>query len=98
MDMKAAEKTCPIQKTAQLLSDPWTMLIMRDVLEGPQHFCELERSLEGISTRTLTLKLKRLEAEGMLKKTGDGCYSATAKGKGLRSVEDAMRRFGERYL
>lgn len=97
--MKTAEKTCPVHKTARLLSDPWTMLIMRDLLEGPRHFCELERSLEGISTRTLTLKLKKLESERMiLKSKTDGAYLATKKGKGLRAIETAMRRYGERFL
>jgi DNA-binding HxlR family transcriptional regulator len=91
-------KDCPVHKTATLLSDTWTMLIIRDLLEGPQRFCDLERSLEGISTRTLTLKLQTLEKEGMVKKTKSGSYSATARGKGLRTVEAAMRRYGEKYL
>lgn len=90
--------TCPIEKTAQLLCDEWTILIVRDVLRAPQRFCELERSLEGISTRTLACKLKKLEAEKVIMKRPDGAYEATAKGRGLRTVENAMRRFGERYL
>ncbi|HEV7449364.1 MAG TPA: helix-turn-helix domain-containing protein [Candidatus Paceibacterota bacterium] len=89
---------CPVQKTATLLSDTWTMLIIRDLLEGPRRFCELERSLEGISTRTLTLKLKKLESERLVKKLKNGSYCATPRGKGLRAVELAMRRYGEKYL
>lgn len=96
--MKTAHPTCPVQKTATLLSDTWTMLIMRDVLKGPARFCELERSLVGISTRTLALKLKKLEDDKMLRKTAQGHYAATEKGKGLLGVERAMRRYGERYL
>ncbi len=89
---------CPVQKTATLLSDTWTMLIVRDLLTGPRRFCELERSLEGISTRTLTLKLKTLKKERLVTKNKDGSYSATPRGKGLRIVESAMRRYGEKYL
>ena len=89
---------CAIEKTAKILSDPWTMLIMRDALTGAKRFCELERSLEGISTRTLTLKLKKLESEKLLTKTKDGAYQATEKGKGLRAVETAMRKYGEKFL
>lgn len=89
---------CPVQKTAALLSDLWTMLIIRDLLEGPRRFCELERSLEGISTRTLTLKLKKLEAESLIKKRQGGNYAVTARGRGLRAVEAAMRRYGKKYL
>jgi DNA-binding HxlR family transcriptional regulator len=89
---------CPVQKTATLLSDTWTMLIIRDLLEGPRRFCDLERSLEGISTRTLTLKLKKLESEKLVRKLANGSYNATPRGKGLRTVESAMRRYGEKYL
>lgn len=71
---------------------------MRDLLSGDKRFCELERSLEGISTRTLTLKLKKLEEEKMIKKTEKGCYEATEKGNGLRTIENAMRKYGEKYL
>ncbi|MBC7836953.1 helix-turn-helix transcriptional regulator [Acetobacteraceae bacterium] len=89
---------CPVQQTATLLSDTWTMLLVRDMLEGPKRFCELERSLSGISTRTLTLKLKNLESEHLIKKRKDGSYSVTEKGRGLKMVESAMRRYGEKYL
>ena len=91
-------KDCPVQRTATLLSDTWTMLIVRDLLGGPKRFCDLERSLEGISTRTLTLKLQKLEAERLVSKTPEGTYTATARGKGLRIVESAMKRYGEKYL
>ena len=96
--VKADRDCCPVQKTAELLSDTWTMLILRDALSGPKRFCDLERSLEGISTRTLTNKLKKLVEEKMLTKDGEGRYQATEKAKGLRSVETAMRKYGEKYL
>lgn len=100
--MKPAEADCPTQKTAALLSDTWTMLIIRDLLAGPKRFCELERSLEGISTRTLTNKLKKLTSNDLIAKKRDRegiqTYAATPRGRGLRIVEQAMRRYGERYL
>lgn len=98
MKETASKTYCAIEKTAKILSDAWTMLIMRDLLIGPKRFCELERSLEGISTRTLTLKLKKLEEEKLLVKTVDGSYKATEKGKGLRTIETAMRAYGEKFL
>jgi DNA-binding HxlR family transcriptional regulator len=92
------QKTCPITKTVTLLSDAWTMLVMRALTESPKRFCELERWLDGISTRTLTLKLKKLQAEGMLKKSNDGIYSATKKGMGLQIIEQAMITYSKLYL
>ena len=96
--MKDPHAECPISKVVQLLSDAWTMLIMHFLLEGPKRFCELERSLAGISTRTLALKLKKLAAEGMVKKADEGSYAITEKGKGLRLIENAMKRYQEEYL
>jgi DNA-binding HxlR family transcriptional regulator len=87
-----------VQKTATLLSDTWTTLIVHELLSGQKRFCEIERSLGGISTRTLVLKLRKLETERMIEKTSEGIYRATEKAKGLRAVERAMRRYGEKYL
>ncbi len=96
--MSAKDIICPVTKVAKLLSDTWTMLIMHFLIEGPRRFCELERTLEGISTRTLTLKLNKLIEEGMVKKTKDNLYSVTKKGKGLSLIEDAMKKYQKLYL
>ena len=96
--MKVAEMACPVTKTAHLLSDTWTILIARSLLGGSKGFCEIECELQGISTRTLTLKLKKLQEDGMIKKGKDGRYSATAKGRGLQIIERALRRYGEKFL
>lgn len=96
--MKNRETTCPITKVALLLSDTWTMLIMHALLSGPKRFCEIERELDGISTRTLTNKLKKLEEEGLLLKNETGYYEATKQGKGLRIIENAMRKYDSAYL
>lgn len=87
-------QSCAIAKTAALLSDPWTMLIIRDLLRSDLRFCELERQLDGISTRTLTIKLKTLEEQGIIQKLDHG-YTITKVGKKLQSVLDAMEDFGE---
>lgn len=96
--MKPRETTCPVTKVAKLLSDTWTMLVMHALLEGPRRFCELERDLPGISTRTLTLKLKKLVEEGLVAKTSAGAYSATERGRGLKIIETAMKKYEEKYL
>ena len=86
--------TCPIARVAELLSDTWTMLIIRDLLKHSMRFSELERSLAGISTRTLTLKLNRLVEKGIVEKTDEG-YILTEHAQKLREVIDAMDRFGK---
>lgn len=96
--MKKPEATCPITKVAQLLSDRWTMLILYQLNHGARRFCDLERALEGISTRTLALKLKKLLDDDMIAKNEDGCYTTTKRGKGLKLIENAMRRYEREYL
>lgn len=85
--------SCPIAKVAELLSDTWTILIIRDLLKKPMRFTDLEESLEGISTRTLTLKLKRLIEKGIAIKTEEG-YSLTAQGEKMRDIIKALDQYG----
>jgi DNA-binding HxlR family transcriptional regulator len=94
-----SQKTCPISKVADLLSDPWTMLIIRDLLRQPMHFSELEKSLDGVSSRTLTLKLKRLVKEKILSKdTASHLYSVTTQGAHLGDIIKAMGVYGKKWM
>ncbi len=92
------KQACPITRVAELLSDTWTMLIMRALTEGPKRFSELEKWLDGISSRTLTLKLETLKKRELIKKSPEGIYESTEKGKGLRIIEKAMIEYGKKYL
>ena len=86
--------SCPIQKLTEILSDGWTILIIRDLLTSPMRFCELEKSLAGISTRTLTLKLTKLTEEHVIDHI-EHLYSLTEKGKKLKPIIHAMEKVGE---
>ena len=78
--------------------------MIRDLAEGPSRFCELERSLEGISPRTLSLRLRALEEEGIVvRHTFPEVpprveYVLTEKGEALVPLIDAMRGYGKRWL
>ena len=61
-DCPAGDDVCPVCATAELVCAKWTILVIRDLAEGRSRFCELERSLAGISPRTLSLRLRALEA------------------------------------
>src|SRR5918998_1357271 len=52
------DPTCPVCATADIVCGKWTILVIRDLAERRSRFCELERSLEGISPRTLSLRLR----------------------------------------
>ena len=87
---------CPVQKLAQIFSDEWTILILRDLISAPKRFCELEKSLVGISTRTLTLKLNKLIEEKILAHT-EYYYVITKKGEKIRSVIQEMEKVGKKF-
>jgi DNA-binding HxlR family transcriptional regulator len=99
-----SNETCPVCHTAEIISGKWTLLIIRDLAAGRSRFCELERSLEGISPRTLSLRLRALEAEGVIeRRTYPEVpprveYRLTAKGEALVPLIEQMRRYGREWL
>ena len=99
-----SNSTCPVCKTAEVVCGKWTLLLIRDLAEGSARFCELERSLEGISPRTLSLRLRALEEEGIVERhtypevPPRVEYALTAKGKALVPLVEDMRSYGMRWL
>ncbi len=78
----------------------WTLLVIRDLAEGRSRFCELERSLAGISPRTLSLRLRALEEEGIVERQTFPEvpprveYVLTPKGQALAPLIEDMRAYG----
>ena len=95
---------CPVCRTAEIVCGKWTLLIIRDLAEVNSRFCELERSLRGISPRTLSLRLRALEEEGIAERTTFPEvpprveYSLTEKGRALVPIVEDMRSYGRRWL
>lgn len=96
--------SCPVSRTAGVISGKWTILLVRDLAEGRCRFCELERSLAGISPRTLSLRLRALEEEGIVaRQTYPEVpprveYQLTAKGLDLLPIIEDMRAYGLQWL
>jgi len=90
--------------TAEIVCGKWTLLLVRDLAAGRSRFCELERSLAGISPRTLSLRLRALEEEGIVERHTFSEvpprveYALTDKGRALLPIIDDMRCYGERWL
>jgi DNA-binding HxlR family transcriptional regulator len=100
----ASDATCPVCRTAEIVCGKWTLLIIRDLAEGRSRFCELERSLAGISPRTLSLRLRALEEEGIVaRRTFPEVpprveYALTDKGRALVPIVEDMRAYGRKWL
>ena len=100
----ATEETCPVCATADLVGGKWTLLVVRDLAAGRSRFCELERSLAGISPRTLSLRLRALEEHGIVERhtypevPPRVEYALTEKGRALVPLIEDMRRYGREWL
>ena len=96
--------TCPVCRTAEIVCGKWTLLVIRDLAEGRSRFCELERSLHGISPRTLSLRLRALEEEGVVERQTFPEvpprveYALTDKGRALVPLVEDMRAYGLQWL
>ncbi len=95
---------CPVANAARLLGDRWTLVILRDLVEGPKRFSELENTSEGISPRTLADRLRQMEGQGLVFRESFReipprvQYSLTSKGTASLPVVEALRSFGETWL
>jgi DNA-binding HxlR family transcriptional regulator len=102
--LMASDNTCPVCRTAEIVCGKWTLLVIRDLADGRSRFCELERSLEGISPRTLSLRLRALEQEGIVKRQTYPEvpprveYALTEKGQALVPLIESMRTYGREWL
>ncbi len=98
------DDSCPVCRTAEVISGKWTLLIIRDLADSSLRFCELERSLSGISPRTLSLRLRALEENRIVeRRTYPEVpprveYALTEKGKALVPLIEDMRAYGRRWI
>jgi DNA-binding HxlR family transcriptional regulator len=96
--------SCPVCRTAEIVCGKWTLLLVKDLAEGRSRFCELERSLSGISPRTLSLRLRALEEEQIVERhmypevPPRVEYALTEKGRALVPLIESMRTYGRRWL
>ena len=91
---------CPVAQTLELLGDRWTLLIVRDMLTGTQHFNHLERGLPGISRGLLATRLRQLQAAGIIEKRVNRSgrqtteYHLTQAGQEIQTIIQALLLWG----
>ncbi len=100
---KLERKEGCIASAMAIIGNKWTALILRDLYSGPKRFGELERSLEGISPRTLSQRLDDLEHCDIITKESfhevppRTEYTLTQKGRDLVPVLQQMAAWGDKY-
>ena len=94
---------CPVATTVQIIGNKWKLLILRNLLDRPWRFNELQKSLDGISQKVLTESLRSMEADGIVIRTvfpevpPRVEYSLSELGETIRPILDAMKEWGENY-
>jgi DNA-binding HxlR family transcriptional regulator len=97
-------KVCPIYNTFDLVGKKFTILILRDMmLYGKTRFNELLDSVEDVNSKTLSLRLREMERDGLIKRhVHDEMplrveYELTEKAKHLRPILEQMGEFSARF-
>lgn len=100
---KVEKKAGCIQSTLNVLGDKWTPLLLGQLVSGQKTFGNLEVKLAGISPRTLSARLTKLETEGIIdrilyhRRPPRYRYELTAKGRELQTILIKMADWGEKY-
>lgn len=101
---KRYDQYCPIACALGLVGERWTLLVVRELMEGPKRYTDLVAGLPGIGTNILASRLKELEAGRLVEKhklpppAASTVYELTPAGRQLRPVLHELARFGARYL
>jgi len=96
---------CPrYEHGIQLLGKRWTGLLLDALMEGPRRFCELTATVEGLSDRVLSDRLRELEVEGVVERIVYPQipvrveYKLTEKGLALKPVVEAIHEWAEKWV
>lgn len=104
-DTKTSVESSPgcIQAALHILGDKWTPLLIGQLVENKRTFSDLEKHLTGISPRTLSARLDKLQSEGIIAKKQYSdhpqrfSYELTGKGRGLTDILASMAKWGETH-
>jgi DNA-binding HxlR family transcriptional regulator len=100
--MIAYSSYCPIAKAAEILTERWTLLLLRDLLLGARHFNDFRRSIPLMTPAILSKRLKSLQDADIVQrvrsaKDGGWEYQLTAAGSELKPLLDLAGEWGQRW-
>ncbi|MEC1549874.1 helix-turn-helix domain-containing protein [Bacillus rugosus] len=98
------KKACPVEMTLHTIGGKWKGIIIDILSHKSARFNELKRLIPGITQRMLTLQLRELEADGVVKRKVENTvpkkveYSLTELGEKLYPIISSMRIWGNEYM
>jgi len=94
------DQYCPTAKALDVVGQRWTLLIVRELLLGPQRFTDLRAGLPGIGPNVLAERLTQLTEDGLVRRialpppAASNVYELTDRGEELRPVVQELTKFG----
>jgi DNA-binding HxlR family transcriptional regulator len=104
MAQPAYRQFCAVARALDIVGERWTLLIVRELLLGPQRYTDLLNGLAGVSPNVLAERLKKLEEFGIVTKrrlpppAASTVYELTALGTGLAPVVSELLVWGLNFL
>lgn len=104
MASRIARSGCPIASSLEVIGDRWTLVVLRDLLNGKSRFGDFLASPEGIATNILADRLIAMEAEGLVvrhayqERPRRFTYAVTPKGEALLPVLQQLCVWGNAHL
>ncbi len=100
-DTEWTDPACPVARTLDVVGDRWSLLIVRDAMDGARAFGDFQQAT-GIARNILTDRLRRLVQHGILERSPGPSgrrhiYTLTPAGRDLFTVVVALRQWGERH-
>jgi DNA-binding HxlR family transcriptional regulator len=102
--MRRYDQYCPVAHALGLVGERWSLLVVRELLDGPKRYTDLVAGLPKIGTNILAARLRDLEAGGLIEKrklpppAASTVYELTRYGQDLRPVIHELARWGVRSL
>ena len=103
MRVKGYGQFCPVSIAAEVLSERWTLLVLREMLSGSTRFNDLHRGVPLMSASLLSQRLRDLEGAGLIERlplpTGKGYhYRLTDSGEALRPIITGIGLWASKYM
>ncbi len=95
---------CPVEATLDLIGGKWKGIVLFHLMQGMQRFNELKRLIPGITQRMLTLQLRQLERDGIVKRKvykqvpPKVEYTLTALGLTLKPILEQLEQWGTTHV
>lgn len=99
-----SDTACRTRVVLDIVGDKWSLLVVRNLSQGPRRFTELKRAIDGISQRMLTVTLRSLERDGILLRTVHNVmpphvsYELTPMGRTLRQATAPLLTWSIEHL